>query len=318
MKRGLRVSPSFGDSIMSPTFLNAPEVLSLSEIGDIKGCMGFLGIPWDLGSIYGKGAAQAPEAIRKASKNFDGYHLERDLNLAELPLVDLGDIPSADLETILNGQTIKLLQDRVREIYSAINVLDFLLIAGGDHLITAASFLPSKPNNSALLWVDAHLDLMDAYPVKKKWTNSTVLRRTIELAAIPPENVWIIGTHGYDHGAEELEYVRKYDINFFPLHKLRSNIQNILEKIRKIISEKEFVYLSIDIDVLDPAYAPGTLARTPGGLSPQELFHLIRTFAPYLDVLDLVEVYPNQDPLGMTAEIAVAILIEACAYKFCM
>lgn len=303
---------------MSPTFLNAPQVQSLSEIGDVKGCMGFLGIPWDLGAIYGVGTAQAPEAIRKASQNFDGYHLERDLSLAELPLVDLGDIPCTDLGTILNGQTIRLLQDRVREIYSVIGVLDFLLIAGGDHLITATSFLPSKPNNSVLLWVDAHFDLMDAYPDEKKWTNSTVLRRTIELAAIPPENVWIIGTHGYDHGPEELEYVRKNGINYFPLHKLRSNIQSILEKIRKIVSEKEFVYLSIDIDVLDPAYAPGTLARAPGGLSPQELFYLIRTFAPYLDVLDLVEVYPNQDPLGITAEIAVASLIEACAYKFRM
>ncbi|MFQ6125824.1 MAG: arginase family protein [Candidatus Heimdallarchaeota archaeon] len=301
---------------MVPTFLNAPHVQSLSEIGNIKGCMGFLGIPWDLGSIYGKGAAQAPVVIRKASQHFDGYHLECDLSLAELPLVDLGDISQADFKTTLNGQTIRFLQDCLREIYSTINILDLLLIAGGDHLITAASFLPTKPNNSVLLWVDAHLDLMDAYPNEKKWTNSTVLRRTIELSTVSHENIWIIGTHGYDHGPEELEYVRKYGIHYFPLHKLRSNKKSILEKILNAISEKEYVYMSVDIDVLDPAYAPGTLARAPGGLTPQELFHLIRKLAPYLDVLDLVEIYPNHDPLGITAEIAAATLIEACAYRF--
>lgn len=303
---------------MPPTFLNAPRITSPSELVDIEGGICFLAVPYEAGSIYGAGAAQAPAAIRKASQNFDGYHLELELSLEGLPLIDLGDIPCTDLGGIPDSQTIEILQKRVRETCSGIENLDFPLIVGGDHLITAASLFPSKSEDSILLWVDAHLDLMDAYPGKNKWTNSTALRRTIEFARIPPENVWAIGAYGYDHGPEELIYIRKHSIHYYPLHKLRSNFGNILEEIKKNVSETEFVYLSVDIDVLDSVYAPGTLARAPGGFTPQELFRLIRTLTPYLNVLDLVEVYPNRDPLGLTAEIAAATLIEACAYRIHM
>lgn len=301
---------------MVPTFLNSLSIGSLDELHEIEEMMGFLGIPWDNGSIYGSGAAQAPEAIRKASQKFDGYHIELELRLDRLPIVDIGDILCKGLESTLTDQSIKTLRDRFQKTCSGPNSPKLLLIAGGDHLITATSFFPSRSEKSSLIWIDSHLDLMDAYPAGKKWTNSTVLRRTIELTNLPPENVWVIGAHGYDHGVEEFEYIHKQGIHYYPLHKIRHNPQHCINEIITDISEKEFVYLSTDIDVLDPAFAPGTLARAPGGLTPHELFGLIRAFSPYLDVMDLVEVYPNHDPVGITAEIAAATFLEACAYRF--
>jgi len=301
---------------MVPTFLNSLPIGSLDEMHEIEEVLGFLGIPWDNGSIYGSGAAQAPEAIRKASQKYDGYHVELELSLEQLPIVDFGDILCTDLEPAFTDQSIKILRNRVRKVCSGSNNPELLLIAGGDHLITATSFFPSKPENSTLIWIDTHLDLMDTYPEGKKWTNSTILRRTIELTNLPPDNVWVIGAHGYDHGVEEFDYVRKHGIHYYPLHRFRNDSLHCIQEIITDISEQEFVYLSTDIDVLDPAYAPGTLARAPGGLTPPELFGLIRAFSPYLDVLDLVEVYPNHDPLGMTVEIAAATFLEACAYRF--
>jgi agmatinase len=301
---------------MAPTFLNGLPARSLDELHAVGEMVGFLGIPWDTGSIYGPGAAQAPEAIRKASQKFDGYHVELELRLETLPIVDIGDILCNDLESTSTDRSIQILRDRVQNACSSPSIPKLLLIAGGDHLITATAFFPPNSEKSSLLWLDSHLDLMDAYPEGKNWTNSTVLRRTIELTGLPPENVWVIGTHGYDHGAEEFEYVHKQGIHYYPLHKFRHNPHHCINEIITDISEKEFVYLSTDVDVLDPAFAPGTLARTPGGLTPFELFGLIRAIAPYLDVMDLVEVYPNHDPVGITAEIAAATFLEACAYRF--
>ena len=301
---------------MGSTFLNSPRIGSHIELNELKDKMCFLGIPWDSGSIYGTGAAQAPDAIRNASQKFDGYHIDLEMSMADLPLVDFGNILCTDLKDISTNKSISCLRDRVHETIYDITIPDLCLVVGGDHLITAASFLPKNPEESALIWVDSHLDLMNSYPGTNQWTNSTVLRRIIEFSNIPPNNIWIIGTHGYNHSPEELDYIKKNDINYYSLYNLRRNLGDVLKTVQTSISEKKFVYLSVDIDVLDPAYAPGTLAREPAGLTPHELFKIIHVCSPYLNAIDLVEVYPNHDPFGTTVEIAAAILIEACTYRF--
>ncbi|MFX0091253.1 MAG: arginase family protein [Candidatus Hodarchaeota archaeon] len=272
---------------------------------------GIIGIPSDLGATQMSGSRYAPHEIRIASQQYTGYLSAQKKNISEAWIGDLGNL---DVNTCQS--TIAFVKTAQSTFQTLAQYQKPLISIGGDHLTTycAVSGLKEELKNPpAILWLDAHLDFDDEYPTGVKYSHATVLRRLKDSKCMDPYKSVVLGYRGYaSHEISEKE-AHEAGINIFSMHEIRKQgFSTTLEQVKKILTETS-VYVSIDIDVLDCAYAPGTGVHEPGGFTPWELLEIIRL----IDVLktkvigaDIVEVNPLRDPTRSTCSIAAVILLE--------
>ncbi len=269
------------------------------------------GIPYESGASGKKGASFAMRALRNISA--DMQTLSRSgVDIGAMKLVDLGDIPVNPLDSKETGENI---YRNTKEILAQSSAP--LISVGGDHSVTFPIIKAFADLGSVgVIWVDAHRDLLDSL-INSKYSHGSSLRRSLELDNVSPENVLLIGTRYFTR--EEEGYVKKHGVNEIrkvdlELQSPAENIKAINARIHEIASRVDNLYLSIDIDVLDPGCAPGTGTPVAGGMMGSELLGYISNIPAPIRAYDIVEVSPPLDTSGITVKVAMAVLTEILAH----
>jgi agmatinase len=259
------------------------------------------GIAYDGSAVYRKGAALAPQRIRQLSPVMPPVTEEGNL-LAGLHVRDIGDLHVGD--DIEAGW-----MDPMRRL-AQIPPDAFLTVLGGDHCTAIATLAAQTRRHPGLhvLWVDAHPDLCD-FSRGGHWTCGCALRRALEAAGIEPSRVVIAG--GRDFDPEELDFIRANDILLVTSAEIARDPSGAARKLAGGLAG-QMVHVSFDIDVLDPAFAPGTEIPSAGGLSTRQALELLRgaTAQSRLVGLDVVEVSPPFDNGDITTLAALKVIFE--------
>lgn len=258
-----------------------------------------LGVPFDATSTYRPGSRFGPLAIRKASENLEVYSFRTGLDLEEeVRLFDMGDL---NVLASVEG-TLDRLETVVREVLDAGK---FPVILGGEHTITYGA-VKALGDGVAVLSFDAHMDLRDEY-LGSRLSHATFMRRLAEL--IGPEKVMEVGVRAVSR--EELGFAEDSGLQYISEREIVSG-EGIVDVIDAFLSDQKRVYLTIDMDVIDPSYAPAVGNPFPGGMSPTALLDILQSVWPNVVGFDLVEVSPLYDG-GQTAIQAAHIVHEALA-----
>lgn len=262
----------------------------------------FVGVPLDATSSYRSGYRFAPAKIREASANLETYLVSADVDVFErLNISDLGDITITPTDLTETGKRITQVVKKI----SGEGKLPALM--GGEHTITY--FALQAFDDVFVVQLDAHRDLRDEY-MGDRLCHATVMRRILD--HLPSERLLQIGIRSCSK--EEAEFAQKARITTYTSEQLLENISEVIAKTKKIIGNSR-VYLTIDLDVLDPAFAPGVATPEPGGPSTVEILHLIRELGKLnLVAFDVVELVPPHDD-GTTAFVAAKIIYELLATK---
>lgn len=257
-----------------------------------------LGVPFDATSTFRVGARFAPLAIREALLGIDGYSFRSGVDARDLKVHDLGDLHiSGEVK-----ETLKRLELVTKEFLEAKKLPIFI---GGEHTITLGA-MRSVGRNAVVVSFDAHLDLRNEF-MGLTMSHATWMRRLRE--QVRPEKILEVGTRAVDK--DELDYAKKFNIPFFTVNQImKDGVEKTTEKIRELLAGHERVYLTIDMDVLDPAFAPAVQNPEPDGLSMHVFLDLLCGVCDrWVVAFDLVEVAPHYD-MGVTAAQAVKTMFE--------
>jgi agmatinase len=270
-----------------PTYGGMPYTEDPVELEGVD--VAIVGAPFDDLVSDRPGTRYGPRAIRAATWG-SGAHLEAKINpLTELRVVDYGDAPVVPADARRAHQAI---EDTVAEIVRAGAVP---LILGGDHSITEPDIRACVATHGplGLVHLDTHTDTArDVFGVEL--SHGTPMYRLVEAGTVDPKRYVQIGLRGYWPGEEEFAWQRERGITAFFMHDVRQlGISAIVERATAQLGEGP-TFLSVDIDVVDPAFAPGTGTPEPGGLTAAEVLKLARLLGERLNLVgaDLVEVAP--------------------------
>lgn len=255
-----------------------------------------LGVPLDCTVSFRPGTRFGPQEIRLQSEGLETYSPYLDRDLIDYVYCDAGNI-------ILPPGQLKECFRRIQVITtSLLKEGKFPLFLGGEHLITlpVVEAVARLYPNLAVLQFDAHADLRDAY-LGDNFSHATVMRRVTEI--IGGKNLFQFGIRS---GTKEEFIFAQKETNFFPFE-----IKEPLKEVNSFLRGRP-VYITLDIDVCDPAYAPGVGTPEPGGCTPQELIQALHLMGAQQVVgMDLVEINPLSDPTARTAALGAKLVREA-------
>ena len=286
------------------TFMRLPHV-TLDEAKDIE--IGLVGIPWDGGTTNRPGPRHAPRQMRDQSSMMRSMHQTTQIvpyNLANI--ADLGDCP-------VNPASVDDALARVESYFKKLVTKGIRpLSAGGDHLCSLPilrSVGERKP--VGMIHFDAHTDLYDSYFGGFKYTHGTPFRRAIEDGVLDPKRTIQIGLRGSMYDLDDFEYGEKMGVRLMRIEEaMELGPKKVMEIARGIVGEAE-TYVSFDIDMLDPVYAPGTGTPEVGGFTTFQAQQMLRGLRGLnLVGADVVEVSPPFDASGMTAYAGVTMMFE--------
>jgi agmatinase len=298
---------------LAGTFLRLPHVPPDAEQLRARGARAAIyGIPWDSMAVGRSGASYGPRGIREISATqFLSYNATWNFDLVEaLAPVDCGDA------AIIPGnprRSFEIAQAAIGQILAAGAVPVTL---GGDHSITipAVRAVAEHTEGAGLVLIDTHLDT--ALDVGgEELSNCCPITRAID-AGFAPEKTVLIGISGWMNPRTELAYCRERGITVIWLEDVWDDgVHASLERALEIAGgARDGLYLTVDVDSLDAAYAPGTSVPTPGGLTARELLVLVRGLAGSgLAGLDVVETAPSLEATSATAGIATRVVMDALA-----
>jgi agmatinase len=273
------------------------------------------GVPFDQGVTYRPGARFGPRAVRDESQYIKPVHLDYRINLAEkLSMADAGDAPVKAFDS-------KGTLDAAVEFALGLGERSHtkLLAVGGDHSIAYANIRATwvrrgKPKRGlAVLHFDAHLDTIDVI-AGSKWSHGSPFRRAHEDGFIDPKRMLSMGIRGPLNTTEDLDYGRAHGFTMLTAAEaVLPDGRNKIAEFIKRLGDNE-VYLTFDIDCVDPAFAPGTGTPCCGGFSSAEALSLLRSCRGANVVgADVVEVLPDRDVSGITALLASHVVFEILA-----
>jgi agmatinase/guanidinopropionase len=286
-----------------PTFGRRPQTHDARE-ADVA----ILGVPYDGATSYRSGSRFGPRAIREQSLLLWGYN--NALNVAPfeaLRIIDAGDADIVPPDQQATQQAIEMEACRIGAAGAAIVAL------GGDHSITlpllrAASALHGP---LAVAHFDSHPDTWDAEFGAQRYSHGTVFRRAIEENLIDVSAYLQIGIRGPTAGPQDYVDARRLGAKIITLDAaLERGIPEVISEVNSVVNTKS-VYVSLDIDAVDPAFAPGTGTPEPGGFTSHQMIQLVRGLAGLnLVGADLVEVAPPYDHGQITAILAANLVFE--------
>jgi len=286
------------------TFARCPQVRDLDDV-DVAA----VGVPFDTATSNRPGARFGPEAIRSASIGLRPYHPPLDVDVfAALSVVDRGDVdvtPGNAERTA--GQIAAALEPVLRA-----GVLP--LVLGGDHSIVLGELRAQAAVHGpiALVLLDAHADTWDSY-YGERYFHGTPFRRALEEGLLAPERSVMAGMRGPLYSAAAIGEAREMGFDIVAGDELRAmDPADYAHRVRTRVGEAP-AFLSFDIDVIDPAFAPATGTPEVAGLLPHEALRLIRSLAGMrFSGFDVVEVAPPYDGPGQVT----ALMAAAIAYEF--
>lgn len=297
---------------LAGAFLKLPHVPPrAAELRAAGARAAIYGIPWDSTSISRTGANYGPRGIREVSCQFLSYNATLDFDLVEaLSPVDCGD---ASVVLANAERTFGAAQADIGEILDA-GALP--VVFGGDHSVTipAVRAVRERRERPGLVLIDTHLDT--ALDVGGETLNHCCpISRAVD-AGFPPEQIALVAINGWMNPRSELAYCRERGITVIWLEEIwEHGTGAAAERALEVAGGGDGLYLSIDVDSLDAAFAPGTCVPTPGGLTARELIELVRAVAAHgLVGVDVVEPAPSLDATSRTSGIAARIALDAMAF----
>jgi len=262
-----------------------------------------IGVPYDGAACARKGAALGPERIRFWSTHLTPFSEDR-TRLGDIRISDLGDVSISD-----QARDFELVREKIAALPNVPMVL------GGDHSISIPVFQAQreryKDQRLGVLWVDAHPDLCDVF-TDSKLSHACVLRRALEFG-IEPQDVCLVGLRSWEE--QEIDLIENGGLNVYTAALVAERgMKSVATSVYSKLSACDAVHISLDIDCLDPAFAPGTGIPDSGGLTSREVITLIKSMQGLpLVGLDVVEVAPPIDPSEATIFAALKIIMEYIA-----
>lgn len=258
-----------------------------------------VGVPLSRSSISASGASEFPDYFRRAWKGFTTYNLDFDIDLSEMTALDAGDVP-------MHVTDIQKCHTNIIQASAALHThfqTSKVCAIGGDHSITAMmvkGLHRAKPSEKiGILQFDTHFDLRDLSDNGP--SNGTPMRNLIESGVVEGSNMYNIGLHGFFNTKDLKNYADEKGVNYITLRQARK--KGIEETVRhcldELASKVDTIYLTVDMDCLDIAYAPGVPASTPGGMRTEELLEgvLAAGSHPKVKAMDIVCLDPLKDTL---------------------
>lgn len=288
--------------------MRAPHVRDLAGVD-----AAVYGIPFDTATSYRTGARFGPEAIRSASALIRPYHPVLEVNVVNaLSIVDYGDVP------VSPGDTERTYAQVEAALAPVVDADVFPAAMGGDHSITLAELraLGKRHGALALVLLDAHADTWDEY-FGQKYFHGTTFKRAVEEGLLNAGASVLAGMRGPVYAASDLDGARELGFTVVQSEELRTlGPERYAELVREKVGERP-VFLSFDIDFLDPAFAPGTGTPEVGGFSTAEALAFLRALRGIRLVgCDVVEVSPAYDGPGQQTALAAAnVLWELLALR---
>ena len=252
-----------------------------------------IGIPFDATHSYKPGCRFGPDAIRDSFNNIEVFHPDLQVDLETVNIEDLGNTK----HTVVTSEMIDMVKKITTELLAKNRQLFFL---GGEHSITYGTFT-SFPKETGYVVFDAHYDLRDEFADTKQ-SHASYLRRIVEDKG--SENILHVGARAFV--GEELEFLKENNIKTISDREIREGKGPQL--LKDYVSTFNSIYSSFDLDVLDPAFAPGVGNPEAVGITSRELFDLIYSFKETKVIgVDIVELNPYHDA-GSTASLAAKIM----------
>ena len=280
------------------TFMRAPHTTDLAGVD-----AAVYGIPYDTATSFRTGPRFGPEAIRSASALLRPYNPALDVDVVEtLSIVDYGDLP------VSPGDTERTYGQIEQGLAPLVDAGVFPLALGGDHSITLAELrvLARRHGPLALVQLDAHGDTWEEY-FGQRFFHGTTFKRALEEGLIEPAASVQAGLRGSLYGAEDLDSARELGFTILSCDELRALEPAEYGELVRSRAGSRPVFLSFDVDVLDPAFAPGTGTPEVGGLSTAEALSFLRALRGIdLAGADVVEVSPPYDGAGQQTALAAA------------
>jgi agmatinase len=301
-----RVGPP--DAMTVPRFAGPDTFARLPRLGDVGHAdVALLGVPFDSGVSYRPGARFGPGAVRAGSKLLRPYHPNLDVEpWSVLQVADAGDAAVNPFNLI---EAIEAIEASADATYQS---AERIITIGGDHTIALPLLRAAHRRHGpiALVHFDAHLDTWDTY-FGAPYTHGTPFRRASQEGLLAMDHACHVGTRGPLYSRQDLVEDRQLGFATVSTDDVaRRGVDEAIDRIRERVADLP-VYLSIDIDVLDPAHAPGTGTPEPGGLTSRELQMILRGLID-LDIVgaDVVEVSPAYDHAELTSLAAANIVYE--------
>jgi guanidinopropionase len=295
------------DANVTPRFAGVATLLRAAQRPSARDLdVALCGIPFDGGSFFRAGARHGPAQIREMSRLIRQAHYATRLAPFEICAVaDVGDAPVNPLDTAASLASIRDFVAAIRDAGAR------PLIAGGDHTVTLPILRALAVSGPlGLLQLDAHSDTQAAM-LGQEYANGTPIRRAIEEELVDPRRVAQVGIRGTLFATDELDWAIAQGVTIITIDEFYDlGIDAVVARIQQTLGTDPS-YLTVDIDVLDPAFAPGAGGLEPGGMTVRELQVLIRAMA-CLDLVgaDVTEVSPPLDPTGSTALAACSVMFE--------
>jgi len=268
----------------------------------------FVGVPFDLGTSNRSGARFGPRGIRNESAMIRPYNMWTRISpFDSLQIADIGDVAINTFNLLKSVDIIEQAYDQI----VAHGAAPFTL--GGDHTIVLPILraLAKKHGPVGVVHIDAHADVNDVM-FGEKIAHGTPFRRLVEEKLVEPGRVVQIGLRTTGYAADDFDWPRQQGFRVVQAEECwHKSLTPLMEEVREQLGDKGPVYISFDIDGLDPAYAPGTGTLEPGGLTSAQAFEIVRGCRG-LNIIggDMVEVSPAYDHGGITATLAANLLYE--------
>lgn len=269
------------------------------------------GVPFDGGTSFRPGARFGPRAVREASALTRPYSQALGVDIfEELTVADGGDVGGSphDIERALDAVAL-----RAEQIAESGAIFGFV---GGDQTVTLGALRGlrrAKHKAVGLLHIDSHFNASPAADDGRDVHHGSVIRHAIQERLVRPEATMQLGVRGPYSSADDLAFALGRGFEVVSTDEVRWDLHAVVSQVRRL-AEKGTLYVSIDVSVLDPAFAPGTGFPVPGGISTWELQQILRALVG-ADIagFDIVEIAPPYDPSGITGAVGVTILQELLA-----
>ena len=311
---GMREQLELGYSGLA-SFAGRPFLTEPEQLDSWQPDVAIVGAPFDVSTTNRPGARFGPRALRAAAYMPGTYHLDLGIEIFDwLEVVDFGDAHCPHGQTEVSHANIRA---RVGEVARRGIVP---VIIGGDHSITwpAATAVAEARGwgNVGIVHFDAHADTADIIDGNLA-SHGTPMRRLIESGAVLGRNFVQVGLRGYWPPEDVFDWMQSQGMRWHLMQEIWDRgMQAVIEDaVAEALDGAEHLYVSVDIDVLDPAFAPGTGTPEPGGMAPVDLLRTVRRLATdaNLVALDVVEVSPPYDVSDTTVNNAHRVVLEALA-----
>jgi agmatinase len=296
------------DSLRSPRFTGVPTFARLPNVRTLEDVdLAVIGVPFDTGVSFRAGGRFGPNAIRSASVLIRGHNPVLDVHpFRVLSCVDYGDV------AIVPGYIERSYELIEREVKPVVEAGVVPLLLGGDHSVTLPHLRATRSVGPlAVVMFDSHTDAWDSF-FGEKYNHGTWMRRAIEEGLVDAGRSIEVGLRGSVYAPEDWEVLdSELGLAYLPTHELLDRgVEATIQLIRERVGDGP-AFISFDIDVVDPAFAPGTGTPEAGGPSSHQMLKILRGLRGMDFVgFDVVEVIPAYDPAGQTATLAAQIAFE--------